>query len=47
LKKIRLSSAAESDLSEIWFYIAQDNVESADRFVDRVYEKCLLLAESP
>jgi len=47
LTRLRLSPAAENDLTEIWFYIAQDNVEAADRFADLVYEKCQLLAESP
>ena len=47
MSKVKLSAVAESDLAEIWFYIAQDNVEAADRFVDLFYEKCLLLVESP
>ena len=47
MSKVKLSSLAESDLAEIWFYIAQDNMEAADRFIDLIYEKCLLLAESP
>ena len=38
---------AEVDLEDIWWYIAQDNLQNADRFLDRVYEKCLILAEFP
>lgn len=38
---------AEADLGDIWWYIAQDSLQSADRFLDRIHEKCLLLAEFP
>ncbi|MDP1774020.1 MAG: type II toxin-antitoxin system RelE/ParE family toxin [Methylobacter sp.] len=38
---------AESDLDEIWWYIAQDSQHNADMFLDRIQEKCLLLAEFP
>jgi plasmid stabilization system protein ParE len=32
MNSFRLSLAARSDLDEIWFYIAQDNLEAADKF---------------
>ncbi len=32
--------SAESDLTEIWEYIARDSPENADRFVFRVYQIC-------
>jgi toxin ParE1/3/4 len=38
---------AEADLEDIWWYIAQDSPQNADRFLDRIHEKCLLLAEFP
>ena len=38
---------AESDLDEIWLYIAQDNPANADRFLDRLQERCLALADFP
>ncbi len=38
---------AESDLDEIWWYIAQDSQHNADRFLDRIQEKCWVLAEFP
>lgn len=38
---------AEQDLDDIWFYIAQDNVEAADRTLDLLRDKCLLLSQSP
>jgi len=42
-----ISGSAEADLREIWFYVARDNTDAADRFVDRIQKKCQLLAESP
>jgi len=38
---------AEADLDEIWLYIAQDDPNAADRFMDRIEERCHLLAENP
>jgi toxin ParE1/3/4 len=47
LAKARLSRLAEQDLLEIWSYIARDNPDAADRFINLLTEKCQLLAESP
>lgn len=38
---------AESDLDEIWWYIAQDSPHNADRFLDRIQERCLGLTDFP
>lgn len=38
---------AESDLDEIWWYIAQDSPHNADRFLDRIQERGLALADFP
>ena len=38
---------AEADLEEIWWYIVQDNPNAADRFLDRIEERCTALAEFP
>ena len=38
---------AENDLEEIWWYIAQDNLNNADKFLDRIQESCVALAEFP
>jgi len=38
---------AESDLDEIWWYIAQDSPYNADRLLDRIQERCLALADYP
>jgi toxin ParE1/3/4 len=47
LAKAQLSRLAEQDLLDIWSYIARDNPDAADRFVDLLTEKCAILAESP
>ena len=33
MKQYRISDAARADLEEIWFYIALDNTDAADKFV--------------
>lgn len=38
MKHIRFSDLARDDLDEIWFSIAIDNLEAADRLVDKLYE---------
>jgi plasmid stabilization system protein ParE len=38
---------ASADLSEIWEFIAQENIERADAFIDRIDEKFRVLAAQP
>ena len=38
---------AENDLDEIWWYIAQDSPNNADKFLDQIQERCLALADFP
>lgn len=38
---------AEADLDDIWWYVAQDSPQNADQFLDRIQDKCLVLAEFP
>lgn len=38
---------AENDLDDIWWYIAQNNPNSADSFLDRIQENCEVLATHP
>lgn len=38
---------ASADLSEIWEFIAEENVERADAFVDRIDAKFRALAQHP
>jgi toxin ParE1/3/4 len=44
---IRRTPAAEADILEIAAYIAQDDVEAAYRFIDRIDAQCWMLAQSP
>jgi len=46
-RKVRISLPAQRDLDEIWFFIAQDSLDAADRFVDHLTDKFSLLAFSP
>jgi toxin ParE1/3/4 len=45
----RVGRQAEADLEDIWFFIATEsgNPEIADRFIDNLTERFLLLAENP
>ncbi len=45
----RLSSEAEAELDEIWYYVAQGSgsIELADRFVDLLTRRFYLLAVHP
>lgn len=47
MAKVTTTALAESDLLEIWLYIAEDNVHAADDFLDTIDLKCKLLSESP
>lgn len=47
MNQYRVSDAARSDLDEIWFYIAQDNVDAADRFIRAVVSRFPRLAAMP
>jgi toxin ParE1/3/4 len=44
---IRRTAQAEEDLIELWLYIAHDNPGAADRLLDEIEDKCLLLAANP
>jgi toxin ParE1/3/4 len=47
MNQYRVSDAARSDLDEIWFYIAQDNVDAADRFIRAIVSRFPRLAAMP
>lgn len=38
---------ARLDLDEIWLFVAQNSLESADRLIDEIKEMCRRLAENP
>jgi toxin ParE1/3/4 len=41
------SPLAKRDLVDIWIFIAKDNPDAADRFLDQLAQKFGLLTESP
>jgi len=45
--RLIISDQAVSDLADIWTYIARDNTDTADRFIDRLYQLCKELATQP
>lgn len=40
-RKLIISEEAESDLEDIWDYIADDSPQDADSFIDQLFRKCL------
>ena len=38
---------AKNDLEKIWWFIAQDSPDNADKFLDRIQDCCLALADFP
>ena len=47
MNQYRVAGAARSDLDEIWFYIAQDNPDAADKFIHALVSRFPLLASMP
>ncbi|HKI14655.1 MAG TPA: type II toxin-antitoxin system RelE/ParE family toxin [Roseiarcus sp.] len=47
MNEVVLSRLAESDLTEIWLFVAQDDPTAADRLLDRIHSKCRALAMRP
>ncbi|MGA9527084.1 MAG: type II toxin-antitoxin system RelE/ParE family toxin [Terriglobales bacterium] len=45
----RLAPQAAADLDDIWYYVAIEsaNIEIADRFIDSITERFLMLASHP
>lgn len=43
--RILKSPAADNDLHEIWWYIAQDNPDNADKLLDEIAETSSKLAQ--
>ena len=46
-RELIIAEEAVSDLVDLWTYIAEDSPDRADQFVDKIYETCTLLAETP
>jgi plasmid stabilization system protein ParE len=47
VKPFLLAPEAAQDLDDIWEYIVQDDIEAADRFIQRLHETMLKLAATP
>jgi toxin ParE1/3/4 len=47
MNQYRVSDVARSDLDEIWSYIAQDNMDAADRFIHALVSRFPTLAAMP
>ena len=45
--RVTRTERADTDLDEFWLPIALDNPSAADRFLERIGERCRLLAEHP
>lgn len=46
-KSYILSPLAEDDLARIYAYISQDNLDAAERMLDKLLAACDLLADNP
>jgi toxin ParE1/3/4 len=47
MNHFRFSSAAQTDLREIWAYVAKDRPVAADGLIDTFYQKFRLAAANP
>ena len=47
MKRVRVSRDAQRDLDEIWLYIARDSADAANRFVDELTARFVLIGGSP
>lgn len=47
MRRVLKRPLAETDLDDIWWYIAQDNPEAADQLLDRIEERCQALVRFP
>jgi len=47
LSRYVLSAAVEFDLDEIWEYIAADNIDAADRWIEKLFDAFEALGQTP
>lgn len=47
MKGFRLTLQAQTDLDQIWLFIAEDSPDAADRFHDLLLSKFIALAKQP
>ena len=46
MKRFVVSPEAAQDLDYIWIYIAADNLDAADRFLEKLYDQMVALSET-
>jgi plasmid stabilization system protein ParE len=44
---VSASTDATRDLDQIWSFIATDNLDAADRFLDHIWKRCQSYANQP
>lgn len=47
MKRFVLTPSAKRDVNDIWDYIADDNIDAADRVLDALYSAMVKLAKTP
>lgn len=47
MKRVVITGPARRDRVEIWFHIANDDLDAADRLIEDIDQKLLLLADAP
>jgi plasmid stabilization system protein ParE len=47
MSKYVLSVGADLDLNEIWEYIAQDSIDAADRWIEKLFNSCEFISRNP
>lgn len=47
MSRVQKTARAESDIEDLWVYIATDNPQAADRILDDIEAKCRLIATQP
>ncbi len=47
MSRIVRSKLARADLRDAWLYIAQDSIDAADRFLERIDRTVRMIAEHP
>ena len=45
--RVLRTTEALQDLDDVWTYVARQNVTAADRLIDRLFDRFLLLAAHP
>ena len=47
MSQVHKRPQAEADLDDIWWHIAQEDLDAADRLLDSIDERCVTLAQFP